>query len=229
MPAARPCMGASCSALLGLFEVSVEPLRDLLEPPHPVLRQAAAAELVVFSPENTHACLYAVIFEGGVHLDAFGQPAAVVLVAVDEKSRRVHVVGVLQGRVPPQFVRAGPCGFAYLVRVEVVADVGGVGFREPVGDAPLCRGCPETVRVADDPVRHETAVGPARDAHPVGVHPWVLLQTLVDEGHDVAVVHRAVFAPDVGEPGALAVAPRGVAEDDRVSAGRPVLHLVEEH
>jgi len=149
---------------------------------------------------------------------------------VDEKSRSVQRGRrTFRGECHHSFSGLVHCGFSDLIGVEVVPDVGSVGFRKPVGDAPLRYRRPKTVRVADDPVCHETAVGTTRDAHPIGIDPRILCQAGVDEGHDIAVVHRAVLAPDVGEFGTFAIAPRGVAEDDRISAGSPVLHLVEEY
>jgi hypothetical protein len=61
-----------------LFQVFIKPVSDLLQPANAVFRLAAAAEFVIFTPEHAEAGLDAKVLQGGKHLQAFRQPAAVV-------------------------------------------------------------------------------------------------------------------------------------------------------
>ena len=63
---------------------------------------AGTAELVVLPMEEAEPGGDAPVHEGGVHLQALLQGAAVVLVGVDEQGGRLHVLCVLQGRLGPE-------------------------------------------------------------------------------------------------------------------------------
>ena len=54
-------------------------------------------------------------------------------------------------------------------------------------------------------------------------------QGMIQKAHEVLIVCLAIFAPDVGKHLAAPVAAPGVAEDDKVAAVGPDLHLMEIH
>ena len=118
-----PCCSAGGALALLLLQVFLKPVRDLLQAADSMLGFAAAAQLVILAPEQAEAGLDAKVLEGGIHLEAFRQPAAVVLFRVYEKGGGPHLVGVLQGRMPPDFVDVGPGGGCHLVLFKIKADV----------------------------------------------------------------------------------------------------------
>ena len=82
--------------------------------------------------------------------------------------------------------------------------------------------------MADDPVGHKAAVGAAGFKEIVGVHLRPGLQSGVTEGHNILVIHRAVFTQNV-HVFPSAVRAGGVAVDYEIALSGPVLGLVEQH
>ena len=94
----------------------------------------------------------------------------------------------------------------------------------------------ETIRVRDDPRRHEAAVGTADDAEPLGVDEVVALECCVDRRHHVLVVDGPPARPLIARGSADRAAPLlavagGTARirvHDGVARTRVDLELVEE-
>ena len=86
----------------------------------------------------------------------------------------------------------------------------------------------EAIGLADDPVRHETAIRPTPDANAFGVDK-AQFEHLIERGHQVDVVFAAPVADDRAPEGlAVAVGAAGVhVEDHEAHAGKN-LQLVEE-
>src|SRR5438067_7795832 len=114
-----------------------------------------------------------------------------------------------------------------LVFPEVPADVGRAEGRDVVADAALRRRGAEAVGVANDPVRHETAVAAAGDVYAPGVDPAHLLD-VVDGGHQVLVVLTAPVADArLREPLAVGMTAARIGVEHGVTAPREHLELVE--
>ncbi len=97
------------------------------------------------------------------------------------------------------------------------AYIGGAEKREPVGDAPLRHRRSKEVRLGDEPVGHEAAVGAAREVHRSAL-VGVVGEGVARDAHHVVRVDRAEPPRDaVREPVAVARAPARVAVDDRVA------------
>ena len=98
-----------------------------------------------------------------------------------------------------------------------------------VGDGPHRHRGGEALGLADDPVGHVAAVGPAADAQALVVDVARALDDLVERAHQVGVVHARPVTHDRA-PEAFAVAVRTArvhVEDDKTHA-REDLQLVEE-
>ena len=92
---------------------------------------------MVLSFEDAHAALYAPLAEGREELDALGERAAVVLLAVDEERGRLHMVRIAQRAVGPDLQKVAVRGDprAALVLREDRADIGDAVHGDPAGDA----------------------------------------------------------------------------------------------
>ena len=80
-------------------------------------------ELVVFAVEHAQAGGHAAVGQGGVHLQAFRQGAAVVFIGMDEQRGGDHIGGVAQGRLLPQFFGVVEGVAVALIGGEEIADV----------------------------------------------------------------------------------------------------------
>lgn len=163
------------------------------------------------------------------HMDRFQFPAAIVLLTVEEQCGRGHMIGIAKRGLLPLEIPILPVGSAGLPLGEVVADVRRALHPGPVCDGPLGAGCLEPVRVADDPVGHETAIGPAANAQTGGIDVRPAGQGSVQESHDILIVDGPEPALDIGKVISTALASPGVAEQNEVSGSRQDLHLVKEH
>ena len=117
---------------------------------------------------------------------------------------------------------------AHLVLPEMPADVARPERRDVVADAPLRRRGAEARGVADDPVRHESAVASAGHVEALLVDP-VRLEGVVDAGHEILVVFAAPIA-DAGSRELLPVrvAPARIRVEHGVAAAGEHLELVKE-
>ena len=214
---------------LVLLRVALDPVGDFRQTADAVLGLAGAGELMVFSPEVAQPGGNAPVHQGGVHLHSLSHGAPVILVRVDKEGGGHGGLGVAQGRVSPQLLRAVEGVAVALVRGEAVANVGHAVEAEPVGDGALGGGAGEPVCVSNDPVGHKSAIGAASDSQPLPVDLRIPGQDCVSEVHEVAVVRLSIVATDVRKPVAPAVGAYGVAEEDKVTPVGPELHLVVKH
>lgn len=129
-----------------------------------------------------------------------------------------------RGRCPLQF----PVGPDVCLG-KVVADVAGSGERIPRVDRPLADRHDEPFRcVRGEPGRHETAVGPAHHAHPLGVAVRPR-QGRIEQGQNIVDIDRAQ-ATDHRPAVTFAISrrPAGITQHDRVPRACVDLGLVEE-
>ena len=117
--------------------------------------------------------------------------AAVVLVAVEDQQRRRDVRGVFERALVPKPLQIVPGVAADLLFGKIVADVRGTVKRQPVADAPLRHRRAEQVGLRYEPVRHEAAVGTAREVHG-GVGVGVCPPRRLSDGEHVVGVDGAV-------------------------------------
>src|SRR3989442_7155035 len=100
--------------------------------------------------------------------------------------------------------------------------------RDVVADAALRRRGAEARGVADDPVRHESAVTSAGHVEALLVDP-VRLERVVDAGHEVLVVFAAPIADARGrELLPVRVAPARIRIEDAVASAGEHLEFMEE-
>ncbi len=106
-----------------------------------------------------------------------------------------------------------------------LADAVLASVAQPVGDARAGDGGLEAVGLRHSPHRHEAAVTPAADAHPISVD-GIFPQHFVDAGHDVLEIAIAeVFYVRARERLSLSVTAAGIGKEDEV-AGLGLQRLV---
>ena len=151
-----------------------------------------------------------------VELPALRDGHPLVLVAVDDEARGLHVAGVEESRAVHVHLRVLPRPGAE-VGAREVRDVGGAGERGEVRDRGAHDRRLEPVGLRHDRRGHEAAVGPAVDREPIGVGD-APLDERVDALHEVLVVLDAPVAHVGGaELLAVAAAAARVREEDRVA------------
>ena len=111
---------------------------------------------------------------------------------------------------------------------EIVADVRRAPHADPVGNGPLRAGAFESVCVADNPVRHKSAVASARHKNSVLINCRILFEHEVGEVHQIFVVDVAVFSKNVHEVVSITVAAARVCEEHDVAFVCKELKLVVE-
>ena len=81
----------------------------------------------------------------------------------------------------------------------------------------------------DDPVGHESAVGTAGYAQPLGINLRIGGDGAVQKAHQIVVVNGAVAAPDIREPVTAPLAAARIAQHHKVALVGPQLHFVKEY
>src|SRR5438876_3937125 len=207
----------------------VEPVRDAARVVDPVLRLAAAGELVRVVLVAHEDGFLAEHLQRDEELLGLLDRTAVILLGVEDEERRLHVREVGERRMRAELLRVAPRRrITHLVLPEVPADIARPERADVVADAPLRDRGLEALGVADDPVGHEPAVAAAGHVEPLRVDPTEA-ERVIDAGHEVLVVLAAPVA-DAGsdEPIAVGMAPAGVHEEHPVATTGEQLELVEE-
>ncbi|MNP65767.1 hypothetical protein D3C76_1613910 [compost metagenome] len=86
-----------------------------------------------------------------------------------------------------------------MIHGEIISDIGGTAHRDPIGDGALRDGGGKTLRMPDDPVRHEPAVTAAGNAQPLRVDRGIGRQSPIGEFHQIVVIDRAITAANIGK------------------------------
>ena len=166
--------------------------------------------------------------QGPEHLLGLGDRAAQVHLATRQQERSLHVVDVPDRRLLPQLVHVRPRRRTQLELApqhDVVLRV----LAHQVGERAHRDSRPEAVCLADDPVGHESAVGPTADAKPALVDKACALDQLVERRHQVDVVLASPVANDcLAEDLAVSVGSTGVDVEDQEAHAGEDLKLVEE-
>src|SRR2546426_642442 len=142
--------------------VRVEPVGDPAAVLDTMFRFASTSEVVVVFREAHEDRLLAQDLERDEELLGLLDRAAEIALRVEDEERRLHLGHVGQRRTLDQLLAPTPRRrIPHLVLPEVPADVARPERGDVVRDAALRGGSTEAVSVADDPVRHESAVAPA--------------------------------------------------------------------
>lgn len=164
-----------------------KPRQYLVQPPDPLRRRPAAAQLVIFSLKETKTAFHSMISQCSEHLHCFRTVTPVVLRAMNEQGRRLCPVCIGQRRLFPKRIHVVPrCGAA-LICNEAVSDVRGTEHGNHVGDASLADRTGKPFRVPYDPIHHKAAVGAAAYAHTRTVDLRPACQRIIQESHNLRI------------------------------------------
>src|SRR5206468_361811 len=86
----------------------------------------------------------------------------------------------------------------------------------------------EAISMPNDPVRHESAIASACDAHPIGIEPTVFFQSSINTIHHVLIIFAAPFVHNTTLK-VLTISGRAarVCKQDRIAFCRVNLKLME--
>ena len=169
----------------------------------------------------------------GEHLQGLVHPAAVVGVGVDKQGGSGDIADVLQGRLVPEDLALVPDDAfplqgieAHVLQQEQIPLVTGGDGGDKVGNAPHGTGSLEPLGVADDPVGHVAAIGPAAHAQPIRVHVRITAKHLIGEVHQILVIDGAppTYQIEVILPPTVAAV--GICIEHEPTAGGQQLHLM---
>ncbi len=156
-----------------------------------VLNVTGLPDAVPFAGIAYHNCLHPDILQGDVELFGLGNRHVVIVLAVGEHRRRVHLSRVAERRAVPQPVHDVPRRRVPAVfHGQIVVVVSHVVETDEVGDAGNRHRRLEPVRLRDQPVGQLAAVAHPFHAFPVPVDPRELLF-----GHVQAVQHVPGLGP----------------------------------
>src|SRR5215475_7394642 len=146
----------------------------------------AACQIVILSREENDLAWYTIMLQSAKPLLTLFDRDPEIHVGMHNKRRRFHVSYIFQ--------RGGvPIGFKAIK--DIATEVLGVSVRtiactviaDEIRNASECDSSFKASRVADDPVRHESAVAPAGDTEAFGIDPRILSQHCLHAIHDVCV------------------------------------------
>src|SRR5262245_18769182 len=179
-----------CSAIS--IQVSIEPIDLPLDAFDKMNGFAGARQVVILSREEDDLAGNAEVLQRAEPLFTLFDRNAKILIRMEDQRGSLHIFDVLQRRLVP-------VGFEFLE--DIAAEIFGVTVgavtcavvADKVGDAAQGYGRFEPRGVADDPVRHESAIAAAGDAEPVLIDPRIFCKHRVDAIHDVHEGFTAQF------------------------------------
>src|SRR5690554_3051638 len=81
--------------------------------------------------------------------------------------------------------------------------------------------------VSNNPVGHETTIGPSCNANSIGINVGVLLEHQVSELHDVIIIDGTVLSSNIGKLVTFSVTAARIAEEDEIALVGPILHFMK--
>src|SRR5699024_6023714 len=76
---------------------------------------------------------------------------------------------------------------------EEVSDITDTIKTQPIADTPLCDRCLETVRVSNDPVRHETTITATCHTQAVLVDIAIVFKCVINSTHQISIILSTVI------------------------------------
>lgn len=168
----------------------IEPIELPVQTLDQMLRLDGASEVVILSRKENYLGRHAEMLERAKPLLALLDRHAKVVVRMQNQSRRLHVLRVLERRTVPEQFKLLKDVAAEITLVPISSIARAVVADEVRNAAKRHRGS-EHISMADDPIGHKSAVASAGHAKPVAIDPRILLQDGFDAAHYVLVNRSA--------------------------------------